>query len=173
MTFDSKIGHGKILNELIVLEHSFFEDHRGKIWTSYMSNYAKTLGHLPIFRHDKFAVSKKGTLRGIHYDNSMSKLVACVSGEIQQVVVDMRPESANYKQWESFALNSDKPMSILIPPMFGNAFLVKSQEAVYHYKVSYKDKYMDAADQFTAKCNDPEINIKWDCTPSLISQRDN
>ena len=170
--FDHIVECGITLNEIKILKHSSFSDHRGKIWTSFDKSIELNLG-LPIeFVHDKFAQSHRGVLRGIHYDDKSYKLVTCITGNIQQVIVDLRPDSANYLKWESFDLSGESPTSILVPPMFGNAFLVKSYVATYHYKLAYIGEYNDADKQYTVKWDDPRINIKWEHIPSNLSERD-
>lgn len=170
--FNKKLFHGKNLTDLVCIEHEPFKDLRGQIWTTYTSQFENDFAEMPLFVHDKFAISKKGVLRGIHYDEKTYKLVTCVDGEIQQVIVDMRPDSVTFKKWESFKLTSEAPLSILIPPMFGNAFLVKSQSAVYHYKLAYSGDYADAGGQKTVRWDDEEIGIQWDEIPEYLSERD-
>ena len=170
--FKKKYFRGKTLTDLVFIEHEPFKDLRGQIWTTHTSQFSDDIPEMPLFVHDKFAMSKKGVLRGIHYDQKSYKLVTCVDGEVQQVIVDMRPESVTFKKWETFKLTSEAPLSILIPPMFGNAFLVKSQSAVYHYKLAYSGKYADADDQKTVKWDNEESGIQWDEVPENLSKRD-
>ena len=68
------------------------------------------------FRHDKFSISKKRVLRGIHGDSKTWKLVSCVQGSVYQVVVDLRKKSKSYLSWQSFSLGEDNHSSVLIPP---------------------------------------------------------
>ena len=124
------------------------------------------------FKHDKFSSSMNNVLRGIHGDNKSWKLVTCVHGEIQQVVVDLRKDSPSFKQWQSFDINKNKQQLILIPPMMGNAYYVKSTEAVYHYKLAYSGDYIDAEEQFTVNWNDKSIDIKWASENPILSDRD-
>ena len=63
-------------------------------------------------------------------------------------------------------------MSVLLPPGIGNAFYVRSEAAVYHYKLAYLGDYFDAADQFSVKWNDPEIAIEWPTNHPILSDRD-
>jgi dTDP-4-dehydrorhamnose 3,5-epimerase len=170
--FKKKYFRGKMLKDLICIEHEPFKDLRGQIWTTYTTEFNNDIPEMPQFVHDKFVMSTRGVLRGIHYDEKTYKLVTCVDGQVQQVVVDMRPNSSTFKKWESFNLSSKVPLSILIPPMFGNAFLVKSTSAVYHYKLAYTGDYADAGDQKTVKWDDNNIGIKWDMIPINLSERD-
>ena len=92
-------------------------------------------------------------------------MVSCVYGKIFQVVVDNRPKSKTYLKYEAFEISHESPIQILIPPGFGNAFLVLSDYAVYNYSLSYDGQYNDYDNQFTLKWNDKRLQIKW---PSII-----
>ena len=129
------------------------------------------MGYQP-FTHDKFSVSKKNVLRGIHYDNKTHKLVSVIHGTIDQVVVDLRENSKTVRKYLKFQLNGESMRSILLPPMIGNAFRVKSENAVYHYKLSYKGEYVDIDEQYTLKWNDPSVNINWMIDKPILSNRD-
>lgn len=124
------------------------------------------------FRHDKFSQSKRNVLRGIHGDKKTWKLTTCVFGSIQQVVVDCRQESETYCAYESFNYDENNLISVLIPPNLGNAYYVKSDNAVYHYKLAYKGNYIDADQQFSFKWNDERFAIKWPTTNPILSIRD-
>ena len=161
------------IDGLVELKFNSFNDHRGKIWTTYnQKDLSSLLPDQLEFIHDKFTFSKKNVLRGIHGDAKSWKLVTCVYGKIYQVVIDLRDNSPTFKKWKSFQIGNDDNRSILIPPNFGNAFLVLSDEAVYHYKLAYHGDYFDAAQQFTYAWNDPSINIDWPCDNPILSSRD-
>ena len=151
-----------------IIKYDRFIDLRGSIWTTYLENKIKNIK----FNHDKFSVSYKDVIRGIHYDNKTFKLVTAVYGAIDQVVVDMRKDSDTYKASMVFNIDDNKRFSILIPPMVGNGFRVKSDVAVYHYKLSYIGKYLDADKQYTIKWDDPTIGINWKCEKPILSNRD-
>ena len=94
-----KISSSEDLNEIRIIEFDIFSDLRGEIWTSFVSELEqKILPNGISFKHDKFNTNKKGVLRGIHGDNKTWKLVSCPFGEIEQVVVDLRTESKNFKK---------------------------------------------------------------------------
>ena len=150
------------------IKSSIFKDHRGYLWTSWQNKKIKI-----IFNHDKFSISKKNVLRGLHGDNKTWKLVSCVYGKVFFVVVNCNKKSKEYYKYSSFILEPKKNEQILIPPNFANGFLCLSKNCVFHYKLSYKGKYFDVEDQFVIKWNDPELNIRWPKTKRLIqSSRD-
>ncbi len=157
-----------MLDEIKVFENDAGIDERGSIWTTWKKDEWKDLD----FNHDKFSISKKNVLRGLHGDIKSWKLVTCVFGEVFQVVVDTRPESKNYLKWESWKLSDENRKQILIPPNFANGFLCLSEKCVYHYKYSYSGEYNDVENQFTMKWNDPQIGIKWPIKEPILSKRD-
>jgi dTDP-4-dehydrorhamnose 3,5-epimerase len=160
------------LEEVKIINVDNFEDLRGKIFTSYRQSDFVNLG-LPVFTHDKIVISNPGVLRGIHGDFKTWKLVSCIYGSVEQVVVDCRPDSKSFKKWLKFNLNEADGTSVLIPPGFGNAFLVTNNDkAIYNYKLSYPGDYNDTDEQFTYKWNDPEINIDWSINNPILSNRD-
>ena len=173
MDLIKKISSSEDLPEIKIIEFDTFSDLRGKIWTSFIDELSQKL--LPdniYFKHDKFNTNKKGVLRGIHGDSKTWKLVSCPMGEIEQVIVDLRTESKNFKKWIKFELNKDNQIAVLIPPGFGNAFCVSSDEALYHYKLAYDGGYNDFDNQFTFAWNDESIGIDWKICDPIISERD-
>ena len=168
-----KISSSEDLHEIKIIEFDIFSDLRGEIWTSFVSELEqKILPNGINFKHDKFNTNKKGVLRGIHGDNKTWKLVSCPFGEIEQVVVDLRTESKNFKKWIKFMLNKENQIAVLIPPGFGNAFCALSDEALYHYKLAYNGDYNDFDNQFTFAWNDQSIGIDWKINNPIISERD-
>jgi dTDP-4-dehydrorhamnose 3,5-epimerase len=142
MNLGFTIEESRVINDVWILTPSISEDYRGNIWTSFMQAEVEHLITDGLrFKHDKFSKSKYNVLRGIHGDNKSWKLVTCVFGEIQQVVVDMRKDSKSYLKWQDFLINDNNPKLILIPPSVGNAYYVSSENAVYHYKLAYEGKF--------------------------------
>ena len=88
------------MKEIKVLKSSIFKDHRGYLWTSWENKKIKL--H---FNHDKFSISKKNTLRGLHGDKKTWKLVSCVFGRVFFVVVNNNPKSKNYLKKKTFILS--------------------------------------------------------------------
>lgn len=173
MAFDFIIEESQKIKGVYIITPSISEDLRGNIWTSfYQEDIEKLLPKGLHFKHDKFSQSRQNVLRGIHGDIKTWKYVTCVFGEIHQYVIDCRENSPTYLQWEEFIINKDQQKMILIPPCMGNAYYVKSEYAVYHYKCAYDGEYLDAADQFTFAWNDPKINIIWPTKSPILSDRD-
>ena len=173
MSIDFDIQESTKIAGVYILKPSISEDTRGNIWTSFLKDEVEEL--LPTdlyFKHDKFSTSKHNVLRGIHGDTKSWKLVTCVHGEIQQVVVDCREDSPTYKQWQDFIINQDSQQLILLPPNMGNAYYVNSENAVYHYKLAYNGDYIDADEQFSLSWNDHSLGINWLSDNPFLSNRD-
>jgi dTDP-4-dehydrorhamnose 3,5-epimerase len=167
------IEESKVIEGVYLLTPTISRDIRGSIWTSFLKKDVERL--LPdgfYFKHDKFSTSKHNVLRGIHSDTKSWKLVTCVSGEIQQVVVDLRKKSKTYLDWQDFLISDANQKMILIPPHIGNAYYVVSDQAVYHYKLAYQGGYIDADKQISTKWNDKRIGISWLTKHPILSERD-
>jgi len=171
MAFPASFQKAKTIEDLVVISPDVFKENRGAIWTSYeQTEYEATLGLT--FNHDKFSISKKNVLRGIHGDAKTWKLISCPLGDITVVLADMREESPFYLKHEMFRLHEENRIQILVPPMIGNSFYVHSETAVYFYKLSYQGAYADFGDQFTIAWNDSRLGIEWPCEAPILSDRD-
>lgn len=170
---DLQVTRSPILPDVLIFEPSVFWDLRGNIYTSFNKEFYQP--YLPEglnFIHDKFAFNNHNVLRGMHGDNKTWKLVSCVYGEIFEVVADMRKDSPNYLKWDSFGLNAENYRQVLIPPGFVNGYYVKSENAVFHYKLAYAGDYIDAGEQMTFRWDDPVLNIQWPCNNPILQARD-
>jgi dTDP-4-dehydrorhamnose 3,5-epimerase len=146
-----------------------FEDHRGSYIETYNKNFFQENNLNIEFLQDDISVSKKDVLRGIHGDNKTWKLISCLYGEFQLIVVNNDFQSHEYKKWESFFLSFENKTQILVPPKFGNGHLVLSEKCIFHYKQSSE---YDRSAQFTIKWNDPLFGFKWKIPKPILSERD-
>lgn len=170
---DFTIEKSKIIDGVTIFKPSINKDLRGTLYTTFHNDvFSEYLPEDLFFKHDKFSKSLNSVLRGIHGDVKSWKLVTAVYGDIYQVIVDCRVDSESYRRWQAFEINEANPISILLPPGIGNAFYVKSNVAVYHYKLAYPGEYLDAEDQFSVKWNDPDIGIIWPNNNPILSNRD-
>ena len=151
-----------------VFKNSTFQDKRGFYWSTWKKGLLKQIK----FNHDKFSISKRKVLRGLHCDFKSWKLVTCVYGKIFFIVVDMRKGTRKYLKYKSWILSHNKPTLILVPPYFANAHLCLSKRCVFHYKWFYKGKYIEASKQNSYRWNDPKIKIKWPIKKPILSSRD-
>ena len=167
------VEQSAIFPEVVSFTPSAFIDFRGAVYTSYLKDvFTPYLNGQTEFKHDKFIFNKKNVLRGFHGDTKSWKLVSAAYGEIYQVVLDNRPQSKTYQQWEAFHLSGENRKMVLVPPHFGNCFCILSEEAVYHYKLAYNGDYVDAKDQFTIKWNDPALKVDWPISNPILQKRD-
>mgnify|MGYP000067253558 CR=1 FL=1 len=158
-----------MMKSIKIIRGTAFRDQRGLLWTSWKKKSKQKLE----FNHDKFSISKKKVLRGLHYDNKTWKLISCVYGKVFFVVVDCRKKSKNYLKTFSMILDETKNIQVLIPPYFANGHLCLSNNCVFHYKLSYKGKYSDVKSQKVLKWNDKRLKIKWPLKKDIIlSKRD-
>ena len=80
--------------------------------------------------------------------------------------------SKDYLKWKSWILSQKNGVQILVPPNFANGHLCLSNECLFHYKLSYKGKYVSAEKQFSLKWNDPKLKINWKIKKPILSYRD-
>ena len=146
-----------------------FKDHRGSYIEIYNKDFMNENGINPDFIQDDISTSYKNVLRGIHGDSKTYKLVSCLYGEFQLIVVNNNPESIQFKKWQSFDISSKNRVQILIPPRFGNGHLVLSEFAIFHYK---QNSQYDRSSQFTIKWNDNQYGFIWKSNNPILSERD-
>jgi dTDP-4-dehydrorhamnose 3,5-epimerase len=147
-----------------IFENDKFFDHRGELYTIWKKENNLSLN----FNHDKAALSKNNVLRGLHTDKSW-KLITCLHGKIQLVVLDLEKNL-----WTDFILDSSDEISksILVPPGFYNGHLVLSDEAVFFYKWAYEGNYPDVDEQKSVNWSDNYVNIAWKSNQPILSNRD-
>lgn len=158
--------------EVIEIIPSLFSDDRGSFLEQYNNEQYTSAGILPTFVQDNLSVSKKGVLRGLHFQSAphaQDKLVTVISGTVFDVAVDLRPESSTYKQWVSVILDQDSHNQLFIPKGFGHGFYVLSTEARFFYKCSalYNKQASSGV-----RWDDPKLAIDWpiEGTPILSNQ---
>jgi dTDP-4-dehydrorhamnose 3,5-epimerase len=168
-TFSDWIIEKTSLTGVMKIELTSFEDHRGSYIETYNKNFFLENNINLEFSQDDISVSKKNVLRGIHGDQKTWKLISCLYGEFQLIVVNNDLQSNEYKKWESFHLSFENKTQILVPPKFGNGHLVTSDLAIFHYK---QNTQYDRESQFTIKWNDISYGFKWKNNNPILSKRD-
>ena len=143
-----------------IIEPTVFGDERGYFMETYEKNDFEEIGITGDFVQDNQSRSKKGVLRGLHFqkENSQAKIVRCIKGEVFDVAVDLRPGSKTYGKWEGVILSEENKKMFYIPRGFAHGFLVLSDIAEFCYKVD--DVYNHAAEG-GLKYDDPDVNIVW------------
>ena len=150
-----------------------YSDNRGYFFESWnKKSFNKLLDVNYDFVQDNHSISIEGTLRGLHYQfpNPQGKLVRVTSGEIFDVIVDIRESSSTFGQWRGVNLSSDNMKQIWIPPGFAHGFLTLSSKAEVLYKTT---DYWDKENEKTIIWNDKDISIDWPATKKvIISEKD-
>jgi dTDP-4-dehydrorhamnose 3,5-epimerase len=148
------------LSGVVVFEPRVFRDERGFFLESYNERVFAEFGIQERFRQDNHSHSARNVLRGMHYQvkHVQGKLVRVVAGEILDVAVDVRRDSANFGKWEAVTLSGENQRLIWIPPGFAHGFRVISEAADVLYKAT--DYYAPEYER-TLAWNDPDVNIDW------------
>jgi dTDP-4-dehydrorhamnose 3,5-epimerase len=162
--------------EVPVYQPSVFREYRGEIFTTYHSEEHPVMTQIPhnkeeLLIHGRFSCSYKGVLRGLHWDNKTWKLVQAAVGDIYLVVLDVRPKSPTYGEWESFIITERLRNQVLVPPGFANGHYALT-DCMFHYNLFYKDGYVDADEQGVIKWNDPEFQMEWPTDKPTLQKRD-
>lgn len=163
------------LTNVLLFHHDYHEDHRGTYEELYNKvDYSEVIkqetGHDIEFLEDDFAVSSKHVLRGIHGDDRNWKLVTCLRGRFYIVVVNCDKENEDFGKWQNLVLSSENRKQVLVPPNHGHAYVVMTDEAIFHYKQSCI--YQGMKKQFTYRHDDPRFNIWWPIKNPILSKRD-
>lgn len=162
------------IDGLIVFKPKKFKDERGFFMESYIDSYFKKNCPNINFVQENESYSKRGVLRGLHFQNppkSQSKLVRVIYGEVLDVAVDLRKESPTYGKYESIVLSSENSKQLFIPKGFAHGFIVLSEFAIFSYKV---DNYYSPCNESGILYNDIDLAIDWkfDNNKIIISEKD-
>lgn len=164
-----KVEKTKLDGVLVVHPPTQHEDFRGDYVEIYNQELYSSAGIADRFVQDDYATSRRHVLRGIHGDTGTVKLISCIYGTIYVIVVNNDSASPQFRMWQSFTLSDRNRLQVYIPAKFGNAYLVMSETAVFHYK---QNTYYDRAGQFTIKWNDPAYEFWWPVKDPILSERD-
>lgn len=162
------------IKDLYIIEPKVFGDNRGYFMESYNQNDFFEAGLTMKFVQDNESKSKKGVLRGLHFQtkNTQGKLVRVTKGEVFDVAVDLRKDSPTFGMWEGIILSEENKKQFYVPEGFAHGFLVLSDEAVFNYKCT--DFYSPEYD-CGLLWNDKEVNIDWPLykvNEVLLSEKD-
>lgn len=151
---------------LYIIEPKVFPDERGYFCETYNQKDFEEEGLNMVFVQDNQSMSKKGVLRGLHFQKEFpqGKLVRVIRGEVFDVAVDMRPGSKTYGQWFGVELTAENKKQFYISEGFAHGFLVLSDEAEFCYKVT---DFYHPGDEGGVAWNDPTIGIEW---PHIVGE---
>ncbi|MFM2641226.1 dTDP-4-dehydrorhamnose 3,5-epimerase [Vibrio chagasii] len=150
------------ISDVKIIEPSVFGDERGFFMETWNQKQFEELvtGKPTQFVQDNHSKSKKGILRGLHYqtENTQGKLVRVVSGEVFDVAVDIRQGSPTFGQWVGEYLSAENKRQLWIPEGFAHGFYVTSDEAEFVYKCT---DYYNPQAEVSITWNDADIGIEW------------
>ena len=161
------------IKDLVVIEPKVFGDERGYFYEAYNKNTFHELGLDYDFVQDNQSFSRKGVLRGLHFQKNypQAKLVRVIEGEVFDVAVDLRKDSPTYGKWYGVVLSGENKKMFMIPRGFAHGFLVLSETATFSYKC---DDFYHPNDEGGIIYNDPTIGVEWpslDCE-IILSEKD-
>ena len=161
------------IKDLVIIEPKVFGDERGYFYEAYNKNTFHELGLDYDFVQDNQSFSRKGVLRGLHFQKNypQAKLVRVIEGEVFDVAVDLRKDSPTYGKWYGVVLSGENKKMFMIPRGFAHGFLVLSETAIFSYKC---DDFYHPNDEGGIIYNDPTIGVEWpklDCE-FVLSEKD-
>ncbi len=155
-----------------IIEPTAFGDNRGYFMETYNEQDFKTAGLNYTFVQDNQSSSRRGVLRGLHFQKThpQAKLVRVLKGEVFDVAVDLRKGSETYGKWVGVVLSEENKRQFMVPRGFAHGFVVISETAEFAYKC---DEFYHPEDEGGIMWNDPEIGIDWqlDGEP-ILSEKD-
>ena len=160
------------IKDVYVIEPKKYGDNRGYFMETYKESSFKEAGLVYNFVQDNQSKSKKGVLRGLHFQKTypQAKLVRCIEGEVFDVCVDLRKDSPTYGKWEGVVLSAEKGNQFMIPRGFAHGFVVLSETATFCYKC---DELYHPEDEGGIMWNDPDVGIDWPYKDEpLLSDKD-
>ena len=159
------------ISGLLVIEPTVFGDARGFFLESYNEKRYRDAGVDVHFVQDNISFSRRGTLRGMHFQNPnpQGKLLQVLQGEVFDVAVDIRKGSKTFGKWHGLLLSGENKRQFYIPEGFAHGFLVLSDTALFQYKCTglYSPK-----DEMALRWDDPDVGILWPAKDPLLSDRD-
>ena len=156
---------------LLVIEPNVFGDARGFFMESFSERRYGEAGINCRFVQDNFSFSRRGILRGLHFQSpcAQGKLVSVMQGEVFDVAVDLRVGSPTFGRWHGLELSGENKRQFFVPPGFAHGFQVTSETALFHYKCS---EYYSPKDEVSVRWDDPELGIRWPIGQPSVSEKD-
>ena len=145
---------------LCIIEPALHGDHRGYFMETYNQQDMAAEGLDMVFVQDNQSMSRKGVLRGLHFQKQFpqGKLVRVIRGSVFDVAVDLRRNSATFGKWYGVELTAENKKQFYLPPGFAHGFMVLSDEAEFCYKTT---DFYHPDDEGGLAYNDPEIGVEW------------
>ncbi len=157
------------LEGVILFEPVRYQDARGLLVETFKEPAYREAGLDAVFVQDNLSLSRRNVVRGLHYQRRQGKLITVVRGEIQDVAVDIRPDSKTFGRSVQARLSGEDHRQIYIPPGFAHGFSVLSEEACVWYKTT--DVYRPE-EEGGIRWDDPDLAIDWRVQEPIVSDRD-
>jgi len=156
---------------VLLIEPDVFGDHRGYFMESWNRRRYGEAGLDRDFVQDNLSLSRRGILRGLHYQwpQPQGKLVQVLQGAVFDVAVDIRRGSPTFGQWVGYELSADNHLQLFVPEGFAHGFCVLSEQALFAYKCT---DFYNPDTEHSLLWNDPDIGIEWPLTDPLLSDKD-
>jgi dTDP-4-dehydrorhamnose 3,5-epimerase len=156
---------------LLVIEPKAFGDARGFFLESWNRRRYQEAGLEADFLQDNVSFSRRGILRGLHFQNPnpQGKLLQVLQGEVFDVAVDIRRSSPTFGKWHGLRLSGENKLQFYIPAGFAHGFAVLSETALFQYKCT---EFYSPADELALRWDDPDLGIEWPLKDPLLSERD-
>ena len=159
--------------DLLIFEPKVFGDDRGWFMESFNQKlFDEAAGRHVSFVQDNHSMSRKGVLRGLHFQrppHAQGKLVRVVSGSVWDVAVDIRRSSPYFGKWAGVELSAENKRQFWIPPGFAHGFLTLSETAEFLYKT---DSFYHAPSEGSIAWNDPQLAIEWPEHSPVLAAKD-
>ncbi len=154
-----------------ILEPKVFGDARGYFMETFNRDRYRAAGLPAHFAQDNISFSRRGVLRGLHFQNPhpQGKLVYVLEGEVFDVAADVRIGSPTFGRWVGVTLSAENKRQFYVPPGYAHGFCVTGETAVFAYKCT--EVYHPEAER-TIRWNDPQIGVHWPIANPTVSDRD-
>jgi dTDP-4-dehydrorhamnose 3,5-epimerase len=160
------------LDGLLIVKPDVFEDERGYFFESFNTDKFRHLGLALHFMQDNESKSKRGVLRGLHFQAppfAQGKLVRVMRGAVMDVAVDIRKDSPTYGKWESIVLTGANKLMYWIPEGFAHGFVTLEDDTIFFYKCT--NIYNKSSEGSILWC-DRDLNINWGIDNPVVSEKD-
>ena len=165
-----RITEGELAG-LLLIAPAVFGDDRGFFLELWNEQSYRTSGLEAAFVQDNFSCSRRGSLRGLHFQNPspQGKLVSVLQGEVYDVAVDLRRRSPTFGRWAATILSAASKQQLYVPAGFAHGFQALSDGALFHYKCTAP---YSRRDERTVRWDDPQLGIAWPIRDGLVSAKD-
>jgi len=155
----------------MIFEPVVYGDDRGQFFELWNAAHYRRLGIDGTFVQDNVSYSRRGVLRGLHFQhpNAQGKLVSVLEGAVYDVVLDIRVGSPTFGKWTAVELSSANRLQLYVPPGYAHGFAVTSAQALFHYKCT---EFYRREAEGSVRWNDPALTIPWPIADPLLSPKD-